>query len=80
MVASISAQEQIANLMADFMPEQILNFKYSEPIQTRIEKLVAKKKENNITNLELEELEKYLTYDLLIGLAKAQAYKQSHLK
>lgn len=75
MTASLSAQDQIATLMADTMPQQILNFKFSDDIQERIEILVNKKKEASISETEVEELEKYLMYDLLIGLAKARSFQ-----
>ena len=75
MAASLNAQDQIADLMADAMPQQILAFKLSSAIQIRIELLAEKKKEGLISEKEREELDKYLTYDLLIGLAKARAYK-----
>jgi hypothetical protein len=75
MAASLNAHDQIADLMADSMPLQILGFKFSQSIQMRIEVLVEKKKENRISDQEKEELDKYLTYDLLIGLAKARAFK-----
>lgn len=75
MAASLNAYDQIADLMADAMPQQILDFKFSTTIQERIEQLVDKKKEGFISLKEVEELDKYLTYDLLIGLAKARAFK-----
>ncbi len=78
MIASILAQDQIASLMADVMPEQILSFKFTDNIQLRIESLVEKKRENTLDFSEQDELEKYLMYDLLIGLAKARSYKQVH--
>ena len=73
MTATISAQDQIANFIADTMPERILSFKFTASIQQRIEILVNRKKEGKITNIEREELERYLLYDNLIGLAKARA-------
>jgi hypothetical protein len=73
MTASLSAQDQIAALIAESMPERILNFKFNASIQERIEKLVIKKKNGAISSTEREELERYLSYDLLIGLAKARA-------
>jgi hypothetical protein len=73
MVASLSAQDQIAATMAVSMPETILAFKFSPSIQERIEVLVHLKKENKLSASEKEELDKYLAYDLLIGLAKARA-------
>ena len=75
MTASISAQDQIASLIADIMPQQILSFKFSGEIQKRILSLTTKKKKGIITSSESDELEKYLTYDLLIGLAKARAFQ-----
>lgn len=73
MTASYSAQDQIATFLADAIPEKILAFKFTPAIQQRIEVLVEKKKEGLITPEEKEELDRYLTYDLLIGLAKARA-------
>ena len=73
MVAYVSAQDQLAALIADAMPQQILAFKFASTLQKRIEILVDKKKEGQISASEKEELEKYLMYDLLIGLAKARA-------
>jgi hypothetical protein len=78
MVASNSAQDQIASLMADVMPEQVLHFKFSPTIQARIVKLVDQKKASILTFEEADELDKYLMYDLLIGLAKARAYQHIH--
>jgi hypothetical protein len=75
MTAFVSAQDQIASFMADVMPQQILSFKFSNDLQRRIQLLTDMKKNGTITNSEAEELEKYLNYDLLIGLAKARAYQ-----
>ncbi len=75
MTASLSAQDQIAAFLADAIPEKILAFKFSPAIQRRIEVLVEKKKEGAIMPEEKDELERYLAYDLLIGLAKARAVK-----
>ncbi len=73
MTASLSAQDQIAAFLAEAIPEKILAFKFAPAIQRRIEILVSKKKEGIISVEEKEELERYLAYDLLIGLAKARA-------
>lgn len=75
MTAFVSAQDQIASLMADIMPQQVLSFKFSNDLQRRIQVLTDMKKNGTITNPEAVELEKYLNYDLLIGLAKARAYQ-----
>ncbi len=73
--ASLDAQDQIASLLADALPDKILSFKFSNAIQERIEVLTHRKKSGMITPTEREELDKYLLYDLLIGLAKARAAK-----
>lgn len=75
MTAFVSAQDQIASLMADVMPEQILSFKFSPSLQRRIQTLTEMQKNGTISKQEFEELDKYLNYDLLIGLAKARAYQ-----
>jgi hypothetical protein len=68
-----TAQEQIASLIAENMPKQIMDFKFSEELQNRIQQLADNKKDGVITTSESEELDKYLAYDLLIGLAKSKA-------
>jgi hypothetical protein len=69
----LSAQDQIAATIAASMPETILALKFSSSIQERVEVLINLKKENKLSATEKEELDKYLAYDLLIGLAKAKA-------
>jgi hypothetical protein len=78
MIASLSAQEQLAGLMANSMPQAVLQFKFDTAIQERIYYLTQQKKEGVASDSEQEELEKYLIYDLLIGLAKARAYANLH--
>jgi hypothetical protein len=75
MTASNAAQDQIAALIADTMPEKIMAFKFAPAIQKRIATLVQHKKEGRLAVPDKEELEKYLMYDLLIGLAKARAIR-----
>jgi hypothetical protein len=70
-----TAQEQIASLIAENMPNQIMDFKFSEELQNRIQQLVNNKKDGVIITSESKELDKYLAYDLLIGLAKSKAFK-----
>lgn len=59
------------------MPEKILTFKFAPAIQKRIALLVDKKKEGLLSAEEKHELEVYLAYDLLIGLAKARASRNA---
>ena len=69
------AQDQIASFIAKNMPIQIMAFKFSKELQIRIQQIVERKKEGTISISETEELDKYLSYDLLIGLAKSKACK-----
>ena len=69
------AQDQIASLIAKNIPKEILSFKFTKELQNRIQQLVDRKKKGTISISELKELDKYLSYDLLIGLAKSKAYK-----
>ena len=75
MTASLTAQDQLADLMADAMPRQVLAFKFSSATQQRIELLVEQKKAGTLPVQEQDELETYLMYDLLVGLAKARAFQ-----
>lgn len=76
MQASVSAQDQLAALMAKAMPREIIDFKFDDTVQVRISELTNLKKTGQITEEQTEELDTYLTYDLLIGLAKVRARKQ----
>ncbi|HFA50299.1 MAG TPA: hypothetical protein ENJ95_14905 [Bacteroidetes bacterium] len=76
MIATTAAQDQIATFIADAIPDRILAFKFSASVQKRIRVLVNKNKEGNISKEEKKELERYLLYDNLIGLAKARASMQ----
>ncbi len=75
MTASISAQDQIASFIAEGNSERVLAFKFAPSIQKQIEILVQKKKDGIITLEQKEDLERFLSYDLLIGLAKARAFQ-----
>lgn len=73
MTANISAEEEIANLIANSVPEHIFVFKFLPDIQQLISRLTERSKEGTITNDEKEELKRLLLFDNLIGLAKAKA-------
>jgi len=57
-------------------PEQILNIRPSPELQARVSELLYQNKEGELSHQEEAELERYLTLEHLVRLAKAQAYKQ----
>lgn len=61
---------------AEMPPEKLINFKAPAHISKRVAELVAKKKEGKISKEEDSELERILSLDLFIGLAKARAHKK----
>lgn len=69
----VEAFEDLADVLAKMDPTKIVSLKASEGMAERVEELVYKKKEGEITEEELLELERYLSLDLLINLAKARA-------
>jgi hypothetical protein len=67
------AFEDLAEVLARMDPGKIVGLKASEGMAERVEELVHKRKEEEITEEEAIELERYLALDLLINLAKARA-------
>ena len=52
--ASLAAQDQLATLMADAMPEQVLSFKFDNATQERIQYLVGRKQTKNLNNISMK--------------------------
>ncbi|MCB0837882.1 MAG: hypothetical protein KDD63_29270 [Bacteroidetes bacterium] len=69
----IEAYKEFADFIANIDPSKIVNLRASEEMAQRVEELVNKKKEEVISAEELVELERYLSLDLFINLAKARA-------
>jgi hypothetical protein len=57
-------------------PEQVLAIRPSPELQTRVSKLLGRSKEGELSRQEETELERYLTLEHLVRLAKAHAHKQ----
>jgi hypothetical protein len=73
----VEAFGNIADILARMAPEKVATLKADEAMSERVEALVLKKKERIISEDELIELERYLSLDLLINLAKARNLKLS---
>ncbi len=63
----------VATTLAQLGPHKIIQLKASATMSTRVEHLIARKKDDLITTEEAIELEQFLALDLLISLAKARA-------
>ena len=72
-MTAAEAFEDLAEVLARMDPGKIVALKASDGMAERVEELVTKKKEAEITEEEAVELERYLALDLLINLAKARA-------
>jgi len=57
-------------------PEQMLALQPSLELQTRVSSLLARSKEGDLSRREERELERYLTLEHLVRMAKAHAYQQ----
>jgi len=57
-------------------PEQVLSIRPSPELQARVSELLRRSKEGELSPQEEAELERYLTLEHLVRLAKAHAYKQ----
>ncbi len=67
--------DDVAGLLAQMDPAKIVALKAPKMMSKRVEILVAKKKEGQISQEEANELERYLALDMLINLAKARAHR-----
>jgi hypothetical protein len=57
-------------------PEQVLAIRPSPELQARVSELLDRNKEGELSRQEETELERYLTLEHLVRLAKAHAHKQ----
>ena len=73
----VTEQLDIYNDFAEFIaglsPDKILAYHAPDKIQKRVEYLITRKKEYNITSEEEQELEKYFIFEHIVRLAKARA-------
>ena len=75
MTTSLLAFDEIADFIAELNPAKLIALKPSEAVQQRLENLLLKNREEGLSDDEKHELERYLTLEHLISLAKARARK-----
>lgn len=65
--------DELATFLAAMNPEKVLDFHASPQAQHRMEELQYKHKEQGLSSSEIEEMERYLTVERIVRLAKIHA-------
>lgn len=73
MSANLLAYEEVAEFIATLDPKRLLELRPSDVVQSRVEVLIDRKKNNILTSEEKYELERYMALEHLIALAKVRA-------
>ena len=73
MVAYKNTFDSLAEFMADLDPVKVLGFHAPAKTQERVDNLLDKKQENELTLTEQEELDHYLILEHIVRLAKSRA-------
>jgi hypothetical protein len=81
MLAEMPGEFQDENAIIELLtsqptPEQVLAICPSPELQARVSELLGRSKEGELSRQEETELERYLTLEHLVRLAKAHAHKQ----
>ena len=73
---SYDEREIMALLASQPTPEQVLTIRPSSALQQRVSELLQRNKEGVLNRTEVAELDRYLTLEHLVRLAKGYAYQQ----
>lgn len=76
MTTALLAFDELADFISELNPAKILALKPSDAVQKRLDYLLDKNKEDGLKADEKHELERYLTLEHLIALAKIRARKR----
>jgi hypothetical protein len=76
MTANILGYDEVAEFLAKLNPKSLIAWRPSDAVQERVENLIFKKKDNQLTLDEQYELDRYMALEHLIALTKARARKQ----
>jgi hypothetical protein len=72
MIAYSHIYDSLAEFMAGLDPAKVLSFHAPEEIQTQVEELLEKKREEGLGEQEEEELEHYFILEHIVRLAKSR--------
>lgn len=73
MTTQLEIYEEIAELLATMNPAKVVRLKAPPARQERLEYLLDKNRENALSEIEHTELERYLLFNRIVGLAKIRA-------
>jgi len=74
-MSTVKAYEEVVDFIAaGTTPQNVIDFRPSEAVQERIEDLMSREKEDNLSPAEKSELDHYLQLEHLMRLAKARAH------
>ncbi len=71
-----NAYDELAEILSMANPARILQLKASKEMQQRLEVLIEKSKESQLSNIEKDELDHYIVLERLIRLAKIRTRAQ----
>ena len=73
---AVNIYDELAELLANMDPEKVIQFHASKGAQQRIEELLEKNKEGTLADDEKIEIERFMTVEHIVRLAKARAYQR----
>jgi len=71
-----SVYDEFAHFLASLSPRRVLAYKSSPKSQDRVNILIQKNKEIGLSSDENAEMERYMTVEHIVRLAKAKAMQQ----
>jgi hypothetical protein len=75
-----SVYDELAYFLASLSPRKVLQYKASPKAQTRVNELLLKNKGEGLSAEENAEMERYMTLEHIIRLAKSKALQQLNTK
>lgn len=79
-VAYNSVYDELAYFLASLSPRRVLAYKASPKAQARVNSLMEKTKIGSLTAEENAEMERYMTVEHIVRLAKAKALQKLNAK
>ena len=75
-----SVYDELAHFLASLSPRRVLAYKASPKAQTRVNELLVKNSTLSLTSEENAEMERYMTVEHIVRLAKAKALQRLNNK
>lgn len=77
-IAYNSVYDELAYFLASLSPRRVVAYKASPKAQARVSELLEKNKTVGLTAEENAEMERYMTVEHIVRLAKAKALQKLH--